>query len=1683
NLLFRTLALISVGVKPVFVLEGEAPHLKWATINSRNQRTHYDKSTTKNNTEASKKTATRSRFKSVLKECKELLDLLGVSCVQAEGEAEATCASLSYHQVVEGVISQDSDVFLYGGKTVFRNFTASHSKATLEKYSVDLMEAHLELTRGDMIMLALLLGCDYRPQGVPGIGKDTALKFIQLVHRQGENDPIGRLKLWAGEPSTDHHNIKLSSTKWKNGSDDDLEYGVRVRLEAEPDFPFTDVIHEFERHLSPPIKKVVWHRPNLEGLVKWCMRKLGWEADYALEKICPAVTRWVVSKGSPLTILQAVSVLKHCVRQGVPSCLVEWQLSCPNLNLNQNPNITTVEPFHLIQSSFPNLVQQFEEKTAAKKKGKARKKDNIKKKTKNTSSRQTHLKSVREYFTNTPEPATQSTTVTEQQCDLDIKTYNETTKVTGQQMCDNYMKTYNESTTVTEQQQCDNDNKTLSTKTKTVTEQRCDNYMKAYNESTKVTEQQQQHDNDNKTLYSSERLTSVTSGINKKGSSVTEMNKARTWTFKSMRGEVPKVDGKQREINKREKKDSKQEGIRKLEEKYGQLEKIGDQEEEENGKQENIRELELEEEDRKQSEREEKDGKQEEEEDEDDDDDDDDADLSLIINRIINIKLHSQPSRSKLYIRENMGKMKNKKANKKGMAEQPPMSEKEKKKIDKKKSESRKNDSIKASLDRDEDEVFQSTRKTKRKYEDIVTAPETSPKKSKKKKKLNNMEALYDSMKSPPSTSKKKKQKNSDDNVPQNTQPTKVKKEKKMVDDNQDFPDGNMEDLEKENTNTPTTKSKTKKNMSPMVMLPRLPETGKEKPVTPVRRTPKLEEFSPPRVMKRHQEQEDLNSSSSSPRKKKRKSMLVGDASSSELPNPLLKVPKVKDDHHIRGEEEVKKIWSKDETRALLDRIEEQLPPKDRRGYRTCMNKMDWGSVATDNRSDEECRLKLLNLISRFLRLLTMKEMMQNLRNLVDEGRAQKQIRRPSALNLFTKHFLSPRQREKIRAKNSKEPMLSFVVKAWRKLPPEQQQIFKMQAEEKKLEWDRMTNGPRKLNRKIKTGLVLSPYKAWLEEQIKAEVTDNKILTKDYFNKLSDQEKVPYITTSIQTYYRKFIEDGKDGESIKMEEEDGDEEEEKASTKQCRVALGVGLPKSDLLIYLKYKEMPTLPPSTPARYYHSELTKNGDLSEVSTSQAMEMYRQLSAVLKKTYNTQHAELLWKLKPVLESWMQKQDPVTVFAMRQYMGPFVHKYLLTTKATMKNVKNVQNTKAGMEELFPNVTHSSITCPKFHNEPQRPPFTPYQLFCLQFKQATEGKFATFKDQNQARNKKWKKMSAEKRKAYTEHLQRLQKSYRSEVVEFVSDMDKKMRLVYLGFNRMRHYQYFKEDIFQDLFPNQKYPVYGMKNPTLKQESFFGDGGEDAISLDIKSEEGSGEEEDEEEEEESDDDDDSVDFGGIPVDIVESGMNGKNKTSGEVVRKTTKQQQSPTKPQQQQQQKHQQHQHDQSEENSSEEEEEEDDDDDDDDEDDEKEEEDDEKEEEDDDEEEEEEEEEDIPVMPRKRAVKSDSPKKTQSLPTPQRYPKKEESSSSSSESDDDDDDDDDEQRPPTTSTPGSATRVQRPPPYPNADVSDDDSDSDSDDFRNNSILPVYRTAKGAAVVSSAHKTASISSDSDSDSD
>ncbi len=56
--------------------------------------------------------------------CCDLFDYLGITVIQSPcGEAEKACAYLNLIGKCDAVISDDSDVFLYGAKVVYRNFS------------------------------------------------------------------------------------------------------------------------------------------------------------------------------------------------------------------------------------------------------------------------------------------------------------------------------------------------------------------------------------------------------------------------------------------------------------------------------------------------------------------------------------------------------------------------------------------------------------------------------------------------------------------------------------------------------------------------------------------------------------------------------------------------------------------------------------------------------------------------------------------------------------------------------------------------------------------------------------------------------------------------------------------------------------------------------------------------------------------------------------------------------------------------------------------------------------------------------------------------------------------------------------------------------------------------------------------------------------------------------------------------------------------------------------------------------------------------------------------------------------------------------------------------------------------------------------------------------------------------
>ena len=90
-------------------------------------------------------------------------------------EAEAQCAWMNSEGLVDAVITDDSDAFLFGALHVYRN--VFESKKYVEAYAADRIEVELGLDRERLAELALLLGSDYT-EGVSGVGIVNALEVV-----------------------------------------------------------------------------------------------------------------------------------------------------------------------------------------------------------------------------------------------------------------------------------------------------------------------------------------------------------------------------------------------------------------------------------------------------------------------------------------------------------------------------------------------------------------------------------------------------------------------------------------------------------------------------------------------------------------------------------------------------------------------------------------------------------------------------------------------------------------------------------------------------------------------------------------------------------------------------------------------------------------------------------------------------------------------------------------------------------------------------------------------------------------------------------------------------------------------------------------------------------------------------------------------------------------------------------------------------------------------------------------------------------------------------------------------------------------------------------------------------------------------------------------------------------------
>ncbi|KAF4971717.1 hypothetical protein FSARC_1516 [Fusarium sarcochroum] len=155
NIFHRITRLLSYPVEPIFVFDGPyKPKVKRNKLSGRGDSVA--------NAQA-----------------KRMIRLFGCNIHEAPGEAEAECALLQRHGIVDAVLSEDVDTLMFGCTKMLRRWSP-HTRRQKIPTHVSVFDteqmnlADQGLDREGMVLVAMMSGGDYDPNGLSGCGVKVA---------------------------------------------------------------------------------------------------------------------------------------------------------------------------------------------------------------------------------------------------------------------------------------------------------------------------------------------------------------------------------------------------------------------------------------------------------------------------------------------------------------------------------------------------------------------------------------------------------------------------------------------------------------------------------------------------------------------------------------------------------------------------------------------------------------------------------------------------------------------------------------------------------------------------------------------------------------------------------------------------------------------------------------------------------------------------------------------------------------------------------------------------------------------------------------------------------------------------------------------------------------------------------------------------------------------------------------------------------------------------------------------------------------------------------------------------------------------------------------------------------------------------------------------------------------------
>src|ERR671919_694191 len=207
GLFYRNINFLTENIKLIYIFDGKPHSLKFKEIARRKELKQeaiekYQEALEEGRLEDAKKYSqgTVILTDKIIEQSKIILKLLGIPVIQAPSEGEATASILTKDGMAYACASQDYDSLLFGAKRLIRNLTISGKrKVPNRNVYVDiepeiilqqqlLNETGLNLEQ--LVDVGILIGTDFNPGGIPGIGPKTALKLVKEYNKLEKIDKI-----------------------------------------------------------------------------------------------------------------------------------------------------------------------------------------------------------------------------------------------------------------------------------------------------------------------------------------------------------------------------------------------------------------------------------------------------------------------------------------------------------------------------------------------------------------------------------------------------------------------------------------------------------------------------------------------------------------------------------------------------------------------------------------------------------------------------------------------------------------------------------------------------------------------------------------------------------------------------------------------------------------------------------------------------------------------------------------------------------------------------------------------------------------------------------------------------------------------------------------------------------------------------------------------------------------------------------------------------------------------------------------------------------------------------------------------------------------------------------------------------------------------------------------------------